>query len=91
MYLFTKFYFSLRDKSLVCEDQKFVLKSPKDLKYSARVDYRSILRRKFDLVLVENGYPLEPNFVVIQNISKDVDIEVIKNLNLSKLQNIVLS
>lgn len=76
---------------MVCEDSKFVLINPRDPRCSAREDFRTNLKRKYDLVLVPNGYPLEPNYVLIQNIPKSVNLDDIRNLNLSKIQGVNLS
>jgi hypothetical protein len=51
----------------------------------ASQEYRTHLSRAFDLVLVENGYPLEPNFVIIQDVVTNLKDEDLLHLNVSRL------
>lgn len=37
------------------------------------------------MVLVKNGYPLEPNYVVIEDLTNDVKEDNIKRINLTKM------
>lgn len=59
-----------------------MLKSPKDPTISARQEYRTLLKRNYDLVLIENGYPLEPNYVIVDGIPVSYNIDEIRRLNL---------
>lgn len=60
--------------------------SPRDLSISARNEYRTIIKREYDLVLVENGYPLEPNYVLIDGLSSTVNASEIGRFNLQHIK-----
>jgi hypothetical protein len=68
-----------------------VLKSPRDETISAREEYRNIIAREYDLVLVENGYPLEPNYVIIENVASNVNEEDMINFNVTKVPDVNLN
>ena len=72
----------LENKKLSFDDRFYVLKSPMDPSLSASPAYRSVLSGAFDLVLVENGYPLEPNYVIIEDIYQDINYLDVKTWNL---------
>ena len=67
----------------MCYDNNlYIIKSSKDDSLSARDEYSGIMGRLFDLVLVQNGYPLEPNYVIIESVpSHFIELDV-KVLNL---------
>lgn len=69
-------------KVLTYDQRFYLLESPKDYNLSAQQAYRSFITRDFDLVLIENGYPLEPNYVIIEGLPIDCDKIEIKRLNL---------
>lgn len=65
------------------------MKSPKDQSLSAREQYRSVIARDFDLVLIENNCPLEPNYVIVEDLPESITADDIKRLNESAIpQNI---
>lgn len=66
----------------------YVIKCPRDTGISSRPEFRNVVRKCYDLVLVQNGYPLEPNYVLIDSVSSSVIEYDIKRLNLEKLPNI---
>ena len=74
----------LENKNLSFDDRFYVLKSPMDPSLSASQAYRSVLSGAFDLVLVENGYPLEPNYVIIEDIYQDINYLEVKTWNLER-------
>ena len=49
------------------------MRNPQDESLSANKNYRAFISRDFDLVLVENNYPLEPNYVIIEDIYNDIN------------------
>lgn len=59
----------------------YVLKSPQDQSISATDEYRRVISSYFDLVLVETECPLEPNYVVIEDLPEDVSPDNLKRLN----------
>ena len=74
----------LKNKNLTFGGKFYLLKSPRDENLSASTTYREFLKRDFDLVLVENGYPLEPNYVIIDPITIKVDNRTVRDLNLPR-------
>eukprot|EP00347_Sterkiella_histriomuscorum_P002189 403369123 len=85
---FTQAYFSLKNLTLCFENQMYVIKCPRDGGLSARPEFRQTLRKYFDLVLIQNGYPLEPNYVFIDSVpSHFIELDV-KRLNLEKFPNV---
>ena len=67
-----------------------MLKSTRDPSLQATEEYRTHLSRAFDLVLIENGYPLEPNYVIIQDVVTNLSEKNLLHLNVSRLPNISL-
>ena len=59
----------------------YVLTSPNDNDIFASNPYRAHLKEKYDLVLVENGCFLEPNYIIIDNLESDIDPIKIRGLN----------
>ena len=58
--------------------------SPNDHEISAGAPYREQIKQNFDLVLVENGCYLEPNYVIVDGLPSDTDPVKVRDLN--KLQ-----
>lgn len=72
----------MRNKVLNYNNRYYLLKSPKDHSLSAREDYRACLLAKgYDLVLVENDCPLEPNFVIVEDLPEGVKPDELRRLN----------
>lgn len=74
-------YMEIKNRNITYEGKFYRLYSPRDENLSARDEYRILIKREFDLVLVENGYPLEPNYVLIDGVPVSFNEEEIKKIN----------
>lgn len=63
------------------ENKMYTLCSPKDGDLTATVEYRRVIERKFDLVFVQQGQPLEPNFILILGVPRDADPREFARIN----------
>ena len=67
-----------------------MIKSSRDENLRASEEYKTHLSRAYDLVLVENGYPLEPNYVIVRDVCTDLTEENLLHFNVSRIANVNL-
>jgi len=61
------------------EGKFYIFTSPLDQSLNPSKPYQDFIKRKFDLVLVENGCFIEPNYVIIEGISDSINESSIRN------------
>ena len=71
----------LTGKNLNYQNKFYVLVNPLDKDVFAGTAYRQSIARRFDLVLVENGCFLEPNYVVIESLPDTLDPLTVRDEN----------